>query len=116
MTKRCSIVAVGLSLWKQEDGVIISAELVLVMTIAVLAMIVGLDSASDAVNNELNDVAGAFGAVNQSFEFHGIAHPCRDGGDHAIASGSSFADHEDHCDCVPLDGSIGHIKAPEKCE
>lgn len=116
MSTKSNFVAVGLSLWKQQDGVVISAELVLVMTIAVLAMLVGLDSVSDSINHELNDVAGAFGAISQSFSFNGIAHRDRSGCPHAIASGSSFNDHKDDCDCTPLDGSVGHIRTPEKCE
>ena len=37
-------------LWNDEAGFVISAELVLVLTIAVLAMIVGLSEAAVAVN------------------------------------------------------------------
>lgn len=104
------------NLWTREDGAIISAELVLVMTIAVLAMLVGLDSVSDAVNHELNDVAGAFGAISQSFNFRGLSHPRRNGSsEHAIVSGSSFKDDVDDCDCVPLE-LTGHINTPAKCE
>jgi len=55
-----------------ETGVIISAELVLVLTIAVLAMIVGLSEVAVAINTELNDLSNAFGALNQSFAFTGF--------------------------------------------
>ena len=44
-------------LFNDESGVIISAELVLVLTIAVLAMVVGLSEVSVAVSTELNDVS-----------------------------------------------------------
>ena len=104
-------------LWTNEVGLVVSAELVLVMTIAVLAMLVGLDAASDAINQELNDVAEAFGAISQSFNFQGISHPGHLGiDDHAIVSGSSNADKVDDCDCVPLDTCIGHIVGIPKCE
>ena len=117
MSEKMGCVGTVKRLWTREDGAIISAELVLVMTIAVLAMLVGLDSLSDAVNNELNDVAGAFGAISQSFEFHGIAHPGSfSHGDHAIVSGSSNKDKVDDCDCMALDSCIGHIVTPVKCE
>ena len=43
-------------LFRDESGVIISAELALVLTIAVLAMVVGLSEVAVAVNTELNDV------------------------------------------------------------
>lgn len=53
-------------LWKDEDGFIISAELILVATIAILSMVVGLSVLSRAVNGELIDVANGFGSLNQS--------------------------------------------------
>ena len=46
-------------LWNDEAGFVISAELVLVLTIAVLAMIVGLSEVAVAVNTELNDISNA---------------------------------------------------------
>ena len=110
MSKKSNVVAMVRSLWNQETGAVISAELVLVMTIAVLAMLVGLDSLSDSVNQELHDVAGAIGALSQSFNFHGME-SCS-----ACVSGSSFHDSEDDCDCVPLDSNVGHVRTPEKCE
>lgn len=58
--------------WNDESGVIISAELVLVLTIAVLSMVVGLAEVATAINTELNDVANAFGALNQTFSVTGF--------------------------------------------
>ena len=46
-------------LFKDECGMIISSEIVIVGTILVIGSIVGLASLSHAVNNELNDVARA---------------------------------------------------------
>jgi len=40
-----------------DFGFVISAELVLVLTIAVLSMIVGLHEVAVAVNTELNDIS-----------------------------------------------------------
>ena len=60
------------ALWKEENGFIISAELVLVLTIAVLAMIVGLSEVAVAVNTELNDVSNAIGSLNQSYAYTGL--------------------------------------------
>ena len=51
-------------LWADENGFIISAELVLVGTIVGLAMVAGLAEVSYAVNHELNDVARGFSAYN----------------------------------------------------
>ncbi len=58
--------------WNNEQGVIISAELVLVMTICVIGMTVGLSEVANAVVQELNDVGDAIGSLNQSFGFTGF--------------------------------------------
>ena len=110
MSAKRSLVGTALSLWNREDGAIISAELVLVMTIAVLAMVVGLSSISHSINSELKDIADAFGAISQSFLYTGIS------GSGAAVSGSSFNDDPDFCDCIPLDHNVGHLTTPDKCE
>ncbi len=79
-------------LWNDEAGFIVSSELVLVATITVLAMIVGLSEVAHAVNQELEDVASAFGAVNQSYTYAGTS------GHKGSAGGSHFGDMVDFCD------------------
>jgi Flp pilus assembly pilin Flp len=79
-------------LWNDEAGVIVSAEIVLVATILVIALVTGLTSLRDAVNTELADVGGAIGAVSQTYSYGGITAHC------ASASGSSFTDSQDFCD------------------
>ncbi|MHC4876109.1 MAG: Flp family type IVb pilin [Planctomycetota bacterium] len=79
--------------WNDESGFVVSAELILIATIAVLSLVVGLKEVSTAINNELEDVASAFGAVNQSYHFRGLRawHKAR-------VPGSSFRDEADFCD------------------
>jgi len=87
--------------WLHEDeaGFIISAEMVLVMTIGVLAMAVGLTAIRDSVAHEMNDVSHAVGAVSQSYNVTGL-HKGRDNGNgHACLKGFGFNDHADECDC-----------------
>lgn len=60
-----------LSLWRDEDGFILSAELVLIGTIAVLSLVVGLAAVAAAVNTELLDCASAFGSFEQSNDRYG---------------------------------------------
>lgn len=83
-------------LLNDEYGVIISAELVLILTIAVLAMIVGLSEVAIAVNTELNDFSNAIGALNQSYSFTGFwkfsPKMC------AFVNGSCWIDFIDDCD------------------
>jgi Flp pilus assembly pilin Flp len=80
------------ALWKDEAGFIVSAELVLIATIAVLAMVVGLAEVANAINQELEDVASAFGAVNQSYRYQGLT------GHGGTSNGTSFNDAVDFCD------------------
>lgn len=85
------------ALWNDEAGVVISAELVLVLTVVVLGLVVGLSETAVAINTELNDLSNAFGALDQSYCFSGF---------HAIANckvksfvgGSCFYDSVDDCD------------------
>ncbi|MBI1347150.1 hypothetical protein GC163_12780 [bacterium] len=85
------------SLWNDEAGVVVSAEIVLVLTIAVLAMVVGLSEVAVAVNTELNDFSNAIGALNQSYAFTGF----KAVGEYKTKSyvaGSTYSDSTDDCD------------------
>ncbi|MCC7420436.1 MAG: hypothetical protein IT428_09155 [Planctomycetaceae bacterium] len=84
-------------LWQDENGFIISAELVLIATLCVIGLIVGLSEIQDAVNNELNDVAEAIGSLNQSYYFHGQS-KTSNGVVVAYTRGSFFHDRRDACD------------------
>ena len=85
------------TLLNDEAGMIVSAELVLVLTIAVLAMVVGLTEVAVAVNTELNDVSNAIGALNQSYAFSGFC--SRSNGKlKSFVAGSAFTDSVDDCD------------------
>lgn len=84
------------TLINDESGVIISAELVLILTIAVLGVIVGLSEVSVAVVTELNDLSNAIGILNQSYAFTGFF-----GWGFKFKSffhGSTFIDSFDDCD------------------
>ena len=86
-------------LFADESGVIISAELVLVLTIAVLAMIVGLSEVAVAVNTELNDVSNAIGALNQSYAYTGFVSFGVNGKLKSRYSATTFIDNgPDDCD------------------
>ena len=79
------------NLKNDEAGFIVSAELVLVATIAVLGLIVGLSEVAWNVNEELEDVGAAFNCVDQSYYAIG-AH-----GHKGCAATFSFHDHVDFC-------------------
>ena len=82
----------AVTLWKDEAGFIVSAELVLIATVAVLAMVVGLSEVAYAVNEELEDVGSAVGSMNQTLSYSGFT------GHKGSISGSSFVDGPDFCD------------------
>ena len=85
-------------LLNDENGFIISAEMVLVLTIGVLSMVVGLTAVRDAVTHELNDISHAIGAVSQTYSVTGLEKDC-----HASINGFGFNDDADECDCKVIE-------------
>jgi hypothetical protein len=85
--------------WNDDNGFIVSAELILVSTILVIGLIVGLIEVQSAVIHELNDVGEAIGSINQSYSYAGVA--TVKGGHTITTAGSAFNDTDDVacCDC-----------------
>lgn len=79
-------------LWNDEAGFIISIELILIATIAIIGLITGLTAVRDAVVSELSDVAGAIQDLNQCYTFMGVV------GHSAATCGSDYIDATDWCD------------------
>ena len=75
-----------------ENGFIVSAEIVLVGTILVLGVIVGLTELSYGVNEELEDLGSAIGSINQTY-CYSLAK-----GKKGHVAGSQFNDYRDECD------------------
>lgn len=80
------------TLRNDENGFIVSAELVLVGTICVIGMIVGLTELSYGVNEELEDLGSAVGGINQTYYFTLAS------GKKGEVVGSTFLDFQDECD------------------
>lgn len=90
---------------KKEGGFIVSAELILIATILVIGLIAGMVALRDALTAEYDDVAEAFGALDQSYSFTGITILGSPGNvTLAIVAGSSFADS--------VDGYAGDLVPP----
>ena len=90
--------SVLLRLWRDDSGALLSFEWILLATILVLAMVVGLKSVQQAVLNEFEDLAGAIGEINQTYNYGGASGCC------ASVGGSRFADDGRAYDvdsCVP---------------
>ena len=105
-------------LWNDEAGFIVSAELVFVATILVIAMVVGLVCIRNQVVQELIDVGQAIGNVSQTYAYNGIdarvaLHPW------AYCSGASYIDVIDYCqdthcqDAGEGSGGITFTKLPD---
>ena len=54
----------AIALLNDEAGFIVSAELVLIASVCVLAMVVGLSEVANGINQELEDIGSAFGSIN----------------------------------------------------
>ena len=71
-------------LWKDEHGILLSAEAVVVGTVAVVGLTAGLSVVTKSVNEELQDVAFAIRSLDQSYSI-----PAQKGCG-AMTAGSSF--------------------------
>jgi hypothetical protein len=58
-------------LWRDEAGLVLSAEAVTIGTVGVLGAIVGLNAAGTAVNSELKEMAFAIRSLDQSYGYVG---------------------------------------------
>lgn len=82
-----------------ENGFLVSAELMLIITLMFCMTAVGFAAIRDALVNELNDVSHAIGAVSQSYNVTGFQKAKKHGKPHAECSGFGFNDDRDECDC-----------------
>ena len=76
-------------LWRDENGFIVSSELVLLASVIVISLLVGMQTVRDAIVQELADVGQAIGVVSQTYWYSGVA------GRFSYASGSRFYDQPD---------------------
>jgi hypothetical protein len=95
---------VASALLNDEAGFIVSAELVLISTITVIGLVVGLSEVAININNELEDVGSAFGALNQSYHYAGAC------GHKGSATGSCHNDEKDFCDSQNDITCDGHVR------
>jgi hypothetical protein len=79
-------------LLSDENGFIVSSELILIATILVIALVVGLQTVRDAVLQELGDVGAAIGNISQDYSYSGAT------GHASTISGSLYLDESDFCE------------------
>ena len=93
-------------LMNDETGFIVSAELVLIFTLAFCGVAVGMSVVRDALVQELGDVAEAIGALNQSYSWrilYAFPPPPVVGRHHCSSRASGFFDQADDCDCDAIE-------------
>lgn len=72
--------------WNDDAGALIAIEWVFLVTILVIGLVTGLKGVQQAVLNELEEVAGAIGALSQTYSFGGTSGCC------SSTNGSRFTD------------------------
>lgn len=83
-----------MSLWTDESGYLVSAELALLGTVAGVGLVAGLSAAQDAMNQELDNVAGAMRSLDQSYGLRGFKNYSRDGRLKSWTGSSFYFDKE----------------------
>ena len=94
------------ALWRDEAGVMNSAELILISTLLIIGSIVGLATFRDQVVQEFGDLGLAVGNINQSYSYDDVEVEITiDGTDYTFtAAGSNYADLADFCEEAPVAG------------
>lgn len=91
-------------LMRNESGLILSAEMVMILTICVLGVVVGLVQVQTAIVNELQDVSLAFSGFNQSYSTPAFFGCRKWSGRTSFTASSGFIDFWDGC---IANGSMG---------
>ena len=89
---------------RDDSGFIVSAELIVVVTLLICSVGVGFAVVKDAVATELNDISDAIGTFDQSFTINGLQAEIEGGSEggadfHSECAGFGFSDSQDQCDC-----------------
>lgn len=88
---------------REEHGFVVSAELLLILTLMICGVAVGFATVKDAIATELNDVSDAIGAVDQSYNVTSYQAPTNQAGVfHGSCGAFGFNDADDVCDGQPI--------------
>ena len=75
--------------WLDQAGVLVSAELVIVVTLCILALLVGLGEITSAIAAELSSISCGVETLNQSYQFSSS------GGAFSFVAGSQYVPDRD---------------------
>ena len=84
------------ALRQDEHGVILSTEIVIVGSLLVIGLITGLACLQKSVNGELQDLAGAIGALDQSYSYSSFRKAGTHGRCCAYTAGASYSNCENN--------------------
>ena len=87
-----SMVKISAELSKDEKGFIVSMEVALLATIAIVGLLVSLTTTRDAVTRQFAEISSAVQGLSQQYSFNGSV------GRSSSTAGSSFAEQPDWCD------------------
>lgn len=80
------------ALIQDDRGFVVSIELIMIATIAIIGLMAGLSAVRDGVVSEISDVAGGVQDFNQSYRLFGVE------GHSGATAGGDFLDARDFCD------------------
>ncbi len=86
--------------WRDETGLVMSAELVMLGTVGILGATVGLSAASTAINDEMVEFSHAIRSLDQSYHIEGHQ-SCR-----AWSASSSYRQQDVAASLADLCGQI----------
>lgn len=110
---------------KQEDGFVVSVELLFLITSVLCVSVIAWGSVGAKIVAEWSDVGSAVGSLDQSYSVSGMAvfhanDPVHNANNPIAAwAGSSFRDNTDFCDegcdcgvhmCIPANGPEAHVQ------
>lgn len=91
------------SLGRDESGAVLSAEVVMIGTLAVLGGVVGLNTVTKSINGELTEISHAFRRLDQSYAYTGYRSPV------AWTAGSYYTQ-------PPIEESIAGLSAEDEVD
>ena len=96
--------------WADEQGMILSAETVLLGTVGLIGATVGLGAMAHSVDGEMTDLARSFRSLDQSYHIEGLKHGS------AWTAGSGFQQEPVEVSLKKLDAEIERLRKQESRE
>lgn len=104
-------------LWNDEQGFVVSAELVIVSTVLVTGLTVGLSYVRDGLTGEFKEIGDAFRSLDQTYYYSGFQ-GCRQSNNRPMSfvSGSRFCNRKQGCDDLFPKSDIAAASTCRPCQ